>query len=437
MKNLTGVRDSNLVTTVQTANKARQQRQPMRRPTRHKHQIVANLEAEILLRVRARPDLSRVELASQLKLAPSTVGSYVDRLIAEGFLVEWQKPERDHGRPPTLLALNPGGGFFIGVDFNARKLLATIVDFSDRPIRQIEKDILPADSADQVTVKIEQTIDELADGQMKDVLGIGIGVPGSIDPQEQIALEYAHIRGWEKIPLGRLLAKRFSKAVFLENNIRSMALAELWFGQGRGLENFVCLGIRTGIAAGIISRGELLHGEKNLAGEIRGWLCPVGPVSRKTSAGSRAGSWDCAGLQALEQIASIPAILQVIREGIDRGEDTLLRTLGESFSFDDVVYASAKGDPFVNRVLANVAQTLGWVSCQLNALFNPTKIILAGPLVSLGASFLNPLQAAVNEFCAETSQTAPVIVDSELGNFNGALGAAALALHKWKPTRPA
>jgi hypothetical protein len=41
----------------------------------------------------------------------------------------------------------------------------------------------------------------------------------------------------------------------------------------------------------------------------------------------------------------------------------------------------------------------------------------------------------VNEFCSETNQTAPVMVGSELGNYNGALGAAALALHNWKPTR--
>ena len=97
--------------------------------------------------------------------------------------------------------------------------------------------------------------------------------------------------------------------------------------------------------------------------------------------------------------------------------------------------AVQNGDPFVSGVLANVAQTLGWVCCQLNALFNPQKIILAGPLVSLGGAFLRPLQEAVNEFCAETGQAAPVIVDSELGMFNGALGAAALALHEWKPKR--
>jgi predicted NBD/HSP70 family sugar kinase len=270
---------------------------------------------------------------------------------------------------------------------------------------------------------------------MKDVLGIGIGVPGSTDIQQQVALGYAHIQGWENIPLGKLLSKRFQVDVFLENNIRSMALAELWFGQGRGLDTFICIGIRTGIAAGIISRSELLHGEKNLAGEIRGWLCPVGPMNRQTSSGSQLGVWGCTGLKTLERTASVPAILKKIRDGISEGKDTVLQSLDATFNFEDVVYAAAKGDALVISVLSEVAQTLGWVCCQLNGLFNPPKIILAGPLVALGDSFLKPLQSAANEFCAESGQAAPVIVNSELGIFNGALGAAALALHKWKPVR--
>ena len=405
------------------------------RSGRQKHQTTANLEAEILLRVRARQDLSRVELAGQLKLAPSTVGSYVDRLISEGFLVEWQKPERDQGRPPTLLALNSEGGCFIGVDFHAQKLMATIVDFSQKPIRQIQKNILPADSAEDVVSKIASTIAELGEGRMNDILGIGLGVPGTIDPQNQKVGRYAHIRGWENIPLRKLISERFTVDVFLENNIRTMALAELWFGQGRGLENFICLGIRTGIGAGIVARGELLYGEDNLAGEIRGWVCPYGSLRGRVLAGVVPSSWECNGLRALEEIAAIPAIIQTVREGVNSGRPTILHPNNPSVTFDDVIYAAGKGDPLVSEVLADVARTLGWVCCQFNAMFNPPKIILAGPLVDLGPAFLESLQLVVNEFCSATGQTVPMVVGSELGNFNGALGAAALALHNWKPTR--
>src|SRR5881394_2533703 len=141
-------------------------------------------------------------------------------------------------------------------------------------------------------------------GRARDVLGIGIGVPGAIDPKNQVALAYAHIKGWKNIPLGETLTKKFKVDVFLENNIRSMALAELWFGQGRGLENFICLGIRTRIAAGIVAGGHLLHGEGNRAGEIGGWLYPVAPIRRCAAQGD--ASWACQHLRPLEQTASIP-----------------------------------------------------------------------------------------------------------------------------------
>src|SRR5678815_5972735 len=91
-------------------------RRPMpRKQLKIKRKLVANVEAELLRRVRSHAGLSRVDLARQLHLAPSTVGAYVDRLIGQGFLSERQKVERDFGRPPTLLALNPQGGRFIAV----------------------------------------------------------------------------------------------------------------------------------------------------------------------------------------------------------------------------------------------------------------------------------------------------------------------------------
>src|SRR4051812_27372719 len=84
-----------------------------------KRAAVSNLEAEMLRRVRTHENLPRVKLARQLRLAPSTAGAYVDRLIQRGFLTERRQTSREHGRPPSLLSLNPRGGSFVGVDFEA------------------------------------------------------------------------------------------------------------------------------------------------------------------------------------------------------------------------------------------------------------------------------------------------------------------------------
>src|SRR6185295_15573764 len=102
---------------------------------------------EILKRVRAAAGVSRVDLARHLDLAPSTAGIYVERLIKEGYLEESDKAERETGRPPMLLRLNAERGEFVGVDFEARNIMAVAVDFSDKPLRNAHLRIAESDSA--------------------------------------------------------------------------------------------------------------------------------------------------------------------------------------------------------------------------------------------------------------------------------------------------
>ena len=244
-----------------------------------KRETIANQQADLLQRVRARDGLSRVELARSLNLAPSTVGIYVEHLVEEGFLFEGKAAERDFGRPPTILALNPQGGRFIGVDFEARNMMAVAVDFSQRPLKQFHDTIAVAEPVDNILLKIEHAIETVSADDDRKVLGIGVGVPGVIDPAKGIALSYKHIKGWERVPLVSRLTERFGVPVFVENTIRTMALAELWFGQGRGLRSFICLGVRSGLGAGIIIDGQIFHGADNRGGEIGDWPSVINGVN--------------------------------------------------------------------------------------------------------------------------------------------------------------
>jgi len=378
-----------------------------------KHDTIALLEGDLLRRIRAQEGLSRVELARDLNLAPSTVGIYVDHLIEEEFLSESKRVGSEFGRPPTGLALNPLGGRFIGVDFEARNIRATAVDFSQKPLKQYHGTITAADSVEVILVKIEHSINEVLSEDRRRVLAIGVGVPGVIDPVHGVARQYKHIRGWSHIPMAQQLSQRFGVPVFLENNIRSMALAELWFGQGRGLEDFICLGMRSGIGAGIIVDGHLYHGSNNLAGEIGDWPCADGESG--------------AGVSTLEEIAS----LRGIRAALASNGAAQLAAEGEEFRVEHWVKAAQEGDEMVRILLDRVAKKLGLVISQLNRAFNPGKIILAGAFPALGGIFLDRLRECFQE--ASRSADLPPLAVSDLGEFNGAIGAAALAVHKWKP----
>jgi glucokinase len=357
-------------------------------------------------------DLSRVELARRLKLAPSTIGQYVDRLIGEGFIQEGPKAIQSAGRPPIVLELNPRRGQFVGLDFEGRQVLATAVDFAQQPLAECKIPFRSTDRMPEVLEKLIQAIRKVTIRERK-LLGIGVGVPGAVDQEQGIGLHYEFIRGWRNVPIRDRLIKKFRVPVHVENNIRAMALAEQLFGAGRGVDNFICIGIRSGIGAGIVIDGELFRGQTNLAGEI--------------------GGWSVENEQSLEQQASCSALVEAIASEVREGQATSLSLKRNRLSLDAILAAAATGDPLVVNVLQRSAKVLGRVITQMNFVLNPQKVIIAGPLAELREAFVTPVQQTVLQLARPPHATAPQVIGSTLGEFGGALGGAALAVRNWEP----
>jgi predicted NBD/HSP70 family sugar kinase len=98
-----------------------------------------------------------------------------------------------------------------------------------------------------------------------------------------------------------------------------------------------------------------------------------------------------------------------------------------------LLQAALAGEKLVLGFLDQVAQVFGLVLNQLNCAFNPEKIILAGAFTVFGDIFLKRLEQNLDIFAPPGG--APRVANSQLGPFNGAIGAAALAVHQWKPAQ--
>jgi N-acetylglucosamine repressor len=391
----------------------------------------ADLYSDILKQVRACSGISRVELARGLGLAPSTAGIYVERLLNGGFLLETEETTGDAGRPPRILRPNPEGGEFIGVDFEARNIMAVAVDFSDRPQRNAHRFLETGDSVEKVISRIEEAIREVLPPSGSRILAIGVGVPGIVDPVRGVAEHYKLIKKWDRVPLAHLLSERFGVPVFLENNARSMALAELWFGQGKGLTDFLCVGIRSGVGAGMVLNGRLYGGARHAAGELGRWRYPGLPASLQPWFGTGDS------VPELEEVASVRALQHALQQAMAQGKRSVLSGARASLSVQDIVNACQQRDALTIRVTSEAAAALGWAIGQLALVIDPAKVVLAGPLTVLGDMFLEPLRARLKRVLETSSVSPPEVVNSRMGEYSGALGAAALALHEWKPAMPA
>jgi glucokinase len=160
-----------------------------------------------------------------------------------------------------------------------------------------------------------------------------------------------------------------------------------------------------------------------MAGEIGGWPCP--PLAEDT---------EDSDSSTLEQRASVRAILAQLSQAIRAGAKSSLSAVdNRSIAIDDVLSAARAGDALVLRVLDQAAKYLGRTICQINLLLNPEQIIIAGPLAELDQSFLAPIRQVVEQSTPKLHGRVPKIEASQMGEYGGALGAAALAVHHWTP----
>ncbi len=152
----------------------------------------------------------------------------------------------------------------IGVDIGGTKICSGLVR-DDKIVKQSNL-LTPFDRPKQEVVNaVIQSIDEVFDTE---VTGIGIGVPGLVDLEEQRVINVVNIPSWDSLPLAEMIADYFNKPVYVNNDANCFAIGEKYFGKGKPYANFVGLVIGTGLGAGIIINHHLYPGRLCGAGEF-------------------------------------------------------------------------------------------------------------------------------------------------------------------------
>jgi len=152
----------------------------------------------------------------------------------------------------------------IGVDLGGTKITAALIEDS-KIIRQYTCPT-PFDQEKLVVVKaITTAISEVFDPE---IAGIGIGVPGLVDLQNNTVIDVMNIPSWDVVPLKELLEDHFQKPVFVNNDANCFAVGEKYFGKGQAFKDFVGMTLGTGLGAGIIINNHLYSGRFCGAGEF-------------------------------------------------------------------------------------------------------------------------------------------------------------------------
>lgn len=229
---------------------------------------------------------TRIELAEQLGLQPSTITYIVNRFIQIDLIHEGSASEkkRGSGRPAVQLQLNRNYGRVIGIEMQADYYNAVICDTVGTVTKQLHKEYSgPSESFEHL---LHKTIDELQKHSTGPaLLGVGVAIPGIVHPQTA-TIEKSISHNIKSLCISGYLNSNFSFPVVLENDANCCALHTLWKQKGSSTDSsadsflYVLPRFHTvkeqppelpafGIGIGIVIEGKLYRGVHHRAGEFR------------------------------------------------------------------------------------------------------------------------------------------------------------------------
>jgi predicted NBD/HSP70 family sugar kinase len=280
----------------------------------------------------------------------------VKDLLQDGLLVELDQTAASVGRPARKLALVSAAGRAIGVKVVEDHVAFVEVGIDGTVTRSASEPFVATSPTflSDLTALLRRFIEG---GRDTPLLGIGVGVPGSVDRQSNGEVDSA-VLGWQQVPLGATLRRELALPVIVDNNVNALAVAERLYGLGRNHDSFLVLTIGTGVGAGIVLDGVVLRGASGGAGEV-GHI-PVGDGGGLVPKDDRG---------SLESYVGEAALVLTAR---DRG------IIGPESGIAALQAAADAGDPAAAAVYSEAGHVLGRALAGIVHTVDPEIVIVLG-----------------------------------------------------------
>jgi predicted NBD/HSP70 family sugar kinase len=274
----------------------------------------------------------------------------------------------------------------VGVDIGGTKTEAVLVAADGSVVEALR---LPTGhGSEQVVESAVAAVEGLVSAagvELAEVVSIGVGIPGTVDSASGL-VSHAINLGVERLELGSTLTSRFGMPVRVENDVNAAALGAFHLLQQPATASIGYLNLGTGLAAGLVLRGELWRGARGAAGEIGHILVdPDGPLDLD---GQRGG---------LEVVASGSGIARQWATGEDNPVSAVL---------DAADAGDARAAEIRRRLLEGVAASVRILVLTVDV----DLVVVGGGLARLGDRLLD----GVHDVIASWEAKSPFIASLEL-----------------------
>lgn len=347
---------------------------------------------------------SRADIARTLNVSPATVTQTTKELIARNLVMELDSVPSQGGRPARLLGLVRSAGGAIGAKVTADHV--AIVDVQlDGTVQTSTSEVFDPSSPDALD-RLCRILASAVEGHEGQLLGVGVGVPGSVDTQASGVVD-APTLGWSDAQVGPMLRAALGVPVLVDNDVNTLAAAERIYGVGRDHSSYLVLTIGRGIGCGIVIDNNIYRGANGGAGEI-GHI-PVsddGPVC------------GCGARGCLEARIGDLALL---------GEAIARKVVGKDGTTADLLAAARANNVAALDIYRNSGALLGRALAGVIHTLDPEVVVILGEGVNAWSFWEQGFEQSFRRHLMPSRRGIPFVVEPWTED-QWALGAASLVL---------
>jgi len=377
------------------------------------------LNQAILKQIFLEPQ-TRTSLIEYFGVRPNTISEHISELLEEEKIVQ-SDPIKTGGRDLVTLKINNNHSFYAGIMLDGEKIKGVVIGLAGEIVYKYAV-------INQQPSKKKEFIDNILDV----VSHIIDNTPGTKIDSLCFAGEHfserdntyhsEYIDNFEMVDFISYLKKFTKLRIEFNSGIYSKTLAERWFGKGKGVDNFAFFNFGPGVSVGIVNRNILNQGAYQISGQL-------GHTRNFSNKKCRCGRVGC-----LETVASVWAVKDFLRNNPDilpehkiKRIDTLpLTDLLETYLNSVVVDKNRKSILH----LMEMTEYLSIAIRNIVDVFAPSKIILGGIMFKAKNIILPIIENEIRSKLFPFEDKDLLIEISELGEYNGAIGAATFLLEE-------
>ncbi|MBZ0299637.1 MAG: ROK family protein [Anaerolineae bacterium] len=284
--------------------------------------------------------------------------------------------------------------------------------------RRIPTDARGSDPQPYLDYLIAQA-QQVAETAPERLIGVGLSTHGHLDEERRGPILCENTPALKGVDMWGLLHTTFDWPVVVNNDLTAHAMAEYFYGSGRGVRRFMVLAIGTGLGVGVIVNGKPLRYIEGTPGDSgRLILDPEGPPDVLGVRGTAEGLCGVRGIEYLAQ-----------------------ERYGHAVEAHDVIRGAREGtDPIAQAIMAQVGSYLGYTLALLSPIFLPNKIALTGGTTEAGPVMLDACRerfgALVGGYHQRLAHLAPAYysdVDIVVGQMRGETGVVGAVAELFNP----